>query len=462
MRKNLGQIEPLGVGLFLIFFSFLFFIFIFVIKSPLIVFTLICGVLIGLITLVNVDLALIILIFSMMLSPEIPLGNLSERAVVVRVDDLLLLTMFFFWLAKIAINKEMGLLRKTPLNSLIITYIIVYAISTIWGIVGKKVSLFSGIFYLLKYIEYYMIYFMTANSVHTHKQAKRLIIAMLVVCFITCVYANFTLAKYGRATAPFERGGEANTLGGYLVLMFALVLGSLIHKGVSRNKFFLGILAALIVFTLLNTLSRGSFLGFIMMFLVFIIFSKKKKLFLMGVLLISLVAVPLILPQKVIMRIQSTFIPGRGYERGQTQLPIDDSAAARLIGFQRVFEMWKKQPLLGYGATGVGFTDMHYALVLGEAGIVGFFLFIWTIFTIFKLGFKMLKQLTADWGKGLVVGYLAGLAGLLTHSISANTFIIIRIMEPFWLLTAVVMMLPRFSEAPGPGLSGIVISGENE
>ena len=44
--------------------------------------------------------------------------------------------------------------------------------------------------------------------------------------------------------------------------------------------------------------------------------------------------------------------------------------------------------------------------------------------------------------KGLALGFLAGLVAMLTHAISANTFIIVRIMEPFWFLAAIVIMLP--------------------
>jgi hypothetical protein len=44
--------------------------------------------------------------------------------------------------------------------------------------------------------------------------------------------------------------------------------------------------------------------------------------------------------------------------------------------------------------------------------------------------------------RGLVLGFLAGFAGLLAHAFGSNTFIIVRIMEPFWLITGIVMMIP--------------------
>jgi len=38
---------------------------------------------------------------------------------------------------------------------------------------------------------------------------------------------------------------------------------------------------------------------------------------------------------------------------------------------------------------------------------------------------------------------LAGFIGLLVHAIGANTFIIVRIMEPFWFALGMVVMMPE-------------------
>jgi hypothetical protein len=44
------------------------------------------------------------------------------------------------------------------------------------------------------------------------------------------------------------------------------------------------------------------------------------------------------------------------------------------------------------------------------------------------------------------VGLIAGLVGLLVHAIGANTFIIVRIMEPFWFLTGIVIALSQIND----------------
>jgi len=48
--------------------------------------------------------------------------------------------------------------------------------------------------------------------------------------------------------------------------------------------------------------------------------------------------------------------------------------------------------------------------------------------------------------KGLSLGFMAGFIGLAIHALTANTFIILRIMEPFWFITAIIMMLPTLKE----------------
>ena len=77
------------------------------------------GVLIAgliLITLVNPEFGLYVLLLSMLLSPEIRVAEVPQRAVVIRLDDIFLGVIFFTWLLRMALRKELGLLRATPLN----------------------------------------------------------------------------------------------------------------------------------------------------------------------------------------------------------------------------------------------------------------------------------------------------------------------------------------------------------
>jgi O-antigen ligase len=102
-----------------------------------------------------------------------------------------------------------------------------------------------------------------------------------------------------------------------------------------------------------------------------------------------------------------------------------------------------RHPILGFGVTGYGFVDAQYPRVLVETGIVGMISFIFLIAAIFKQGNVVFSATSDVFHKGLSMGFLAGFIGLLFHSIGANTFIIVRIMEPFWFVLGMVVMIPE-------------------
>jgi hypothetical protein len=65
------------------------------------------------------------------------------------------------------------------------------------------------------------------------------------------------------------------------------------------------------------------------------------------------------------------------------------------------------------------------------------------LWRILRLALDRLKESVNPYSNGLIVGYIAGFIALIFHSIGANTFIIVRIMEPFWLFTGIIVLLPN-------------------
>ncbi|WP_410965920.1 hypothetical protein, partial [Salmonella sp. SAL4438] len=76
-----------------------------------------------------------LVILSMLLSPEISAsGGLAGRGdVVFRAEDFLLIVIAMSWFAKTAVNKEIGLVAKTPLNGAIVVYIATTLLATLVG-----------------------------------------------------------------------------------------------------------------------------------------------------------------------------------------------------------------------------------------------------------------------------------------------------------------------------------------
>ena len=90
--------------------------------------------------------------------------------------------------------------------------------------------------------------------------------------------------------------------------------------------------------------------------------------------------------------------------------------------------------------------DAQYPRILVETGIVGMLAFAWLIYALFRVGLSTWRDAQDDLLRGLSVGLIAGLVGLLVHAIGANTFIIVRIMEPFWFLTGIVIALSQMND----------------
>jgi hypothetical protein len=414
--------------------------------SSTIVIAIILGVLVFLVTLVNTDAGLAVLIFSMLLSPEILVGQIPGRDIVIRFEDLLLPVITFAWFAKTAINKGLALFIKTPLNKAIGVYIFVFVISTLRGIALGYVTPAKGLFYVLRYIEYFLLFILVANQVHSRKQIKFFLNAFLITCALVSAYGILQIPTGGRVSAPFEgEVGEPNTLGGYLLFILCIVVGIFLQNVPKKLKIRLACLAVLIFIPFLFTLSRASYIAIIFSFIAFIIFSKRRSELIMAVVVIALVVI-ILRPEAVFSRVGYTFQQKQESSVKIGNIYLDSSSSARIFSWQEAFKAWKKNPVLGRGVTGFMFLDGQYVLTLPELGIIGFLSFLWLLWTIYKQSLHIFREMDDALYKGLTLGFIAGFIGLTIHALTANTFIIIRIMEPFWFIAAIVMMLPRIKE----------------
>jgi O-antigen ligase len=365
------------------------------------------------------------------------------------LDDFLLLIIGISWFLSTAVNKEKGLFLKTPLNRYIAYYFLACLVSTMVAYMMGRVQGLAGMFFLLKYFEYYIVYFMAVNYLKEKKQMERLVFLMLIVCFIVCLIAIAQIPSGARVSAPFEgERGEPNTLGGYLVLMLSLVLGLLYHNyGTTKQRIFLGGIIFFMLVTLTATLSRSSWLSLGPMLLALIWFSKRKMVVIVPVVILVILAA-FLMPPGVKERAMFTF--SQPLERGQLKvggLRIDTSTSARLNSWKEVLTQdFINHPLLGYGVTGYHFVDAQYPRILAETGLIGLGFFIALLVAIYQNARQTRRRYGEDpFYCGVSTGFLAGFFAMLTHAIGANTFIIVRIMEPFWFLTAIVIMIPQIN-----------------
>jgi O-antigen ligase len=223
----------------------------------------------------------------------------------------------------------------------------------------------------------------------------------------------------------------------------AVAAGLSIKTENSRLKHTLILLILLMIAPFLFTQSRSSYLGLVpVCFLLGLL--TTRKIIVVGILAVAIILSPLILPSQVKNRILYTF--SQVEEAGQVTvggIRLDTSTSARLVSLKQILTDWPKHSLIGYGVTGYGFIDSQFPRVLIETGILGLISFFYLLYSIFKMAVKNLREVKTPYFKGLAVGFLAGFIGLLFHALGANTFIIVRIMEPFWFFAGIIVVLPE-------------------
>src|SRR6266850_847554 len=309
------------------------------------------------------EAGLYLVLFSMLLSPEFGSGpqRFAEgRGVVIRLEDLLLVVIGLSWLAKMAVNKELGLAIKSRLNLPIVAYVAATLLATIVGVLTGTVRTSAGWFYVLKYVEYFVVFYMTLNNLRDRDQAWRLMMAAFLTAGIVSLIGLAQIPSGQRVSAPFEgEAGEPNTFGGYLLLMMAIAGGI----GLETNRLKLRAWAAgvigLMAVPFVFTLSRASYLALLPSIGMLALLSSRRKL-MVGALVLAVLVSPIVLttavPEPVKKRILYTFQPERGQATVRLgQLAFDPSTSERLLSMQEAVAAWTKRPLFGYGVTGFRF-----------------------------------------------------------------------------------------------------------
>jgi O-antigen ligase len=391
------------------------------------------------------------LIFAMLLSPELAVGDTAggtlNRSITLRPDDILLVLITVIWFVRSAIDKVV-ILRRTPLNSAIFFYCVACILSTMVGIYDGRVQTTSGMLFVLKYIEYFLIFWMVINTTYSEGQVRRYLAVLFLVGIIVSFIGMSQMRTGERVSAPFEgETGEPNTFGGYLLFLLSLALGVTFA---SRKYRLQGILViAVLTSPFLFTLSRASYLGFIpMIFLITILSGHWVRAVWVPLIILLIVLFPSLMPRAVVDRVAFTFNQSARLDQyevlGQR---LDTSTSVRLFAFTEAGQAFSEKPVLGWGVTGWHFIDSMYFRTLVETGLVGISAFLLLMVQVLRQAWR-----TRSYFRnrdplyfGLASGFIAGTIGLLFHAVGSNTFIIVRIMEPYWLCCALIYILPHLT-----------------
>ncbi len=389
---------------------------------------------------------LAILAVAMLFSPEIALGAVGRRALTIRIEDILIVVLTLAWLAQAAVKRK-KLIMGSPLNKPLCWLVLVSALSTAIGYWRGTVDFLPGLFYQAKIIEYFVLFYLVLNYVQSEKQIKIFLFFTLLTVALLAVYTliqvpSTEMFTARRISAPFEGKPQPATAGGYLAFSFFLAFSMMLYQKFFFKRMLLLVLSVMVLIPLLYTFSRTAYVALAggLIFMAWLLNVRWIRWLIAVVLLAS----PVLLPGAVKARIAYTWEDAKNVNRN---LGVDFSFQERIYAFRRAGNALKINPVLGLGIASWEYPDNQYARTLHEIGILGLFLWLLIFFRLYRIGRWLYDFFPSGTLKGLALGYAVGVAGLLLHAWGSCTFYIVRIMEPFWFVSGLVVALYNIKAA---------------
>lgn len=244
--------------------------------------------------------SIIALLIFVPLYPKLPLIDIKNTWVYVRVEDFLVLFTVGLWLY-LLFSKKVTL--KSPLTIPILAYWVIGAVATIHGVIiifPTIANVFPNVSLLtyLRHIEYLSLFFAAFSAVKSRRFVI-LSIWTIALSFIGVVAYGFGQKflsfpayltmneQYAKGTAIFVSplGRISSTFAGhydlaaYLVLIIPILVGLFFGVKNIFIKIFLALSSLLGVVLLFWTVSRVSFFALFVALFVILLFSKKKLVY---------------------------------------------------------------------------------------------------------------------------------------------------------------------------------------
>lgn len=331
---------------------------------------------------------------------------------------------------------------------------------------------FQSFAYFLRYFSYIFVVFIGIQIIKKDKKYLEIIkntifIAALFLAILGFLQLYFFPSFYdlgmhnigwdphiGRLLSTWF---DPNFLGGYFVFIIFLIAGELSvvvkEKGFSCKIFhstkvlFLSMLMLILIFALVLTYSRSSYLAFLVAGLVFALLFDKRLL------VIGLISMSLLLsisPRMQERTINAVYSVEALFT--ETERTLDPTSRLRLKSWKIAGVFFEEKPFMGIGFNTLKtqqkkywtfLTESHAAsgidasllTVLATTGIIGLYGFLWLWGRVI---FTAVKQYLYT-KNGFALGALSGFCGIFVHSFFVNTLFFSLIL-PTLIMSASILM----------------------
>lgn len=378
-------------------------------------------------------------------------------------SDLLIPVFFVVWVVDKIHNDRK--LRIGKIGKLILVFLFILVITYLLNLIRFDTKQMIIAFSYLGRFGMYVVLALLSFDLLDRDENKfffKVILSSFLVSFVLIVALGFLQLKFfgnffemgmhlkgwdphiGRLLSTWF---DPNYVGGYIAFMLSIVISiSIYYHRKSNRKLFiiLGIISFFGLVAIYMTYSRSAYLALIASLGV-LAFLKSRKLLVVGAIVISL-------GFAVSPRVQHRFMDMWGSARVilgiDIQQTIDPTARLRLYSWQFATEMITDHPWIGVGYSRYAYeiNSRGHGLLSGHAsgGSDSSLLTIWATTGVFgflsalAIGFiAMVSAFTNVWKKEnfksyLNAGLLAGLCGMIIHSVFVNSLLFPLMMVYLW------------------------------
>ena len=411
----------------------------------------VCAAVVPLVGTFYPPIVLMLFLFSNLLIPKLPLVQIDNYIVPIRIEDILLVCALLSLLLRYLIYQEKP--AHNPLRRWMVAYSVITCLSFLFGlfILGSVPGAKIGFLYWLRGPEYFVASYLCLLGVTSWKQYRQMMVVLVVFVLLIGVYGilqEFSLVPifdgthdtgeivYLRFFPGFGEERLFSTFSGPLDLSatYLIIIPNLIAlfviavSGVAR-LLLAGILA-LSFSCFYLAYARTPLIALVLVLAVCLWLLNKRRL---GIILALLSALPVLLFSGYVGRIESA---------------VDNPFTWANLG-GRMGGSWEegisavsRSPLLGTGpasfSLGLG-ADGLYFMLLGMWGIGGLTCFLILIRKAIYYQTECIRTSHNKTQRALAIGLFAGTLGLLVNGATLDSFYSSKVAFTFWFLMGLLL-----------------------
>jgi len=385
-------------------------------------------------------------------------------------EIILLITLIALIIIKITEKKPFV---KTPVD----LPVLLFACSAFFSGLLNQIPLLEILLFLRIVLRYYALYFLLVNIELDQGFTKKLIRGLVAIAtlqfFIGLAQiliggpmnnllmprpSTLKVGSYLKEWAVFHREkgylvfgtfGDTVNLGLFVFIILVVTIGIYFIWGNSNKKMWLFFLLSF--FTLLYTYSVGLIFT-LFVSLLFITLIKRKWVLVVSSSLIALLIFLTVTfyPTEFIEVATShyTVSPLKNFSATFSATFLESIQTNRLFTFTEVPKVILTQsPLFGFGPSWCLIKDristyflgdVYWAQMLGQVGLIGLWAFLWIIWSLYKVGFKVYRNSNDLLKKGIALGFLGVIVGVFFYDFIGAALETRPLAFYFWLFAGLI------------------------